>query len=328
MSIYIRRYTADDAEAWDKLVEESWNGTFLHTRRFLSYHGDRFQDASFVIEDENKRIVGVFPAAIDPAMKERIVSHPGITYGGVVHNGSLHGIRMIEVLKSICEACRQLGFQVLRYKAVPHIYHRIPASDDLYALSCLPARRYRCDLAATVDLANRPPLASRRRRSLGKAKHRGVCVGQGACYLEPFWAILEEHLYSRYGVAPVHELREIRFLQSLFPQNIECVVGTLDGAVVAGMVIFQTHQLAHCQYSAASQKGYEVCATDLVADHCIANAMAAGKRYFDFGVSTDREGTCFNEGLYQFKIEFGAGGVVYEFYEIALQTLSTNCEIL
>jgi hypothetical protein len=51
MSVAARHYAEQDAEAWDKLVVESWNGTFLHQRRFLSYHGDRFQDLSLIIED-------------------------------------------------------------------------------------------------------------------------------------------------------------------------------------------------------------------------------------------------------------------------------------
>ena len=55
----------------------------------LAYHGERFQDFSLVIEDGNRRVVGVFPAAIDPEMEARIVSHPGITYGGIVHDGAL-----------------------------------------------------------------------------------------------------------------------------------------------------------------------------------------------------------------------------------------------
>ncbi len=156
MSVAVRRYTEQDAEAWDKLVVESWNGTFLHQRRFLSYHGDRFQDLSLIIEDGKGHIVGVFPAALDPVQEDVLMSHPGLTYGGVVHSGFLRGALMLEVLHAVAESYRAIGLRLLQYKAVPYIYHKAPATDDLYALFCLEAVRYRCDLSAAVDLTLRP----------------------------------------------------------------------------------------------------------------------------------------------------------------------------
>ena len=308
----------EDANDWDKLVDNSWNGTFLHTRRFLAYHGERFQDFSLVIEDGNRRVVGVFPAAIDPEMEARIVSHPGITYGGIVHDGALRGENMLDALHSICDIYRASGYHVIRYKTIPHIYHRVPASDDLYALFRLSARRYRCDLSATVDLANRPALAERRQRGLRKAQQGGVTIHEGTNYLEHFWPILEDNLISRHKVQPVHSLREIISLSSVFSRNIECIVGLANGQVIAGIILFQTHLVSHSQYSAANAEGRKMSAMDLATGHCLAKAQAARQRYFDFGVSTEHNGTFLNEGLYQFKTEFGAGGVAYEFYEIPL----------
>ena len=42
-------YKSDMESRWDRFVmEESVNGTFLQTRKFLNYHPEgRFQDASF-----------------------------------------------------------------------------------------------------------------------------------------------------------------------------------------------------------------------------------------------------------------------------------------
>jgi hypothetical protein len=84
----IRSYGPEDASSWNELVERASNGTFLHTRTFISYHGDRFRDRSLILENRRKRIVGVFPAAEAPADPEMVISHPGLTYGGIVHDGS------------------------------------------------------------------------------------------------------------------------------------------------------------------------------------------------------------------------------------------------
>src|SRR5215210_5699914 len=116
MSVTVRRYENQYAETWDELVTESWNGTFLHKRRFLSYHGERFQDLSVLLEDYRGRIVGVFPAALGHTSEDFAVSHPGLTYGGVVHKGSLQGAAMLEALRAIAKEYQILGLRSLRYK--------------------------------------------------------------------------------------------------------------------------------------------------------------------------------------------------------------------
>src|SRR5919197_1305542 len=90
-AVCARSFSPADAEAWDQLVQRSINGTFLHSRRFLSYHGDRFRDRSVIFTIGSSLIVGVLPAALDPADEETVVSHPGATYGGIVHDGTLQG---------------------------------------------------------------------------------------------------------------------------------------------------------------------------------------------------------------------------------------------
>lgn len=314
----VRRYVDADGAAWDGLVAGSWNGTFLHSRRFLSYHGDRFRDASLVIEDGKGRPVGVFPAAIDPADERRVVSHPGISYGGVVHEGALQGAEMIAAMRQMVDLYRDEGVEVLRYKATPYVYHRVPSGDDLYALFRLGANRYRSDLAAVIDVAARPEPSSRRRRGLRKAEERGVRVATGPDHLAPVWEVLTETLASRHDARPVHTLAEIELLRSRFPEAIDCAVGTLDGRVVAGVVSFRTPLTVHAQYIGSSEAGREAAALDSIFRHEVERCVAEGTRYFSFGTSTEAEGTVLNEGLYRFKTEFGAGGVTHDFFELPL----------
>ena len=44
-----------DFEAWNKLVSESKNGTFLFDRNFMDYHKHKFQDFSLMIYNEKKQ---------------------------------------------------------------------------------------------------------------------------------------------------------------------------------------------------------------------------------------------------------------------------------
>jgi hypothetical protein len=313
-----RPYTPRDGEAWDDLVAASWNGTFLHSRPYLSYAIDRFADASLVVDAGDNRIVGVFPAAVHASDPMMIESHPAVGYGGLVHGGSLRGKRMIEALEAIAERYYHDGKHALRYKPVPSIYHRVPAADDLYALFRLGATRSRCDLASVIDLARQPAISKRRARSLRKAERSGLRLASGPEQLEQLWSVLTERLAGKYQTEPLHSLLEMTRLQSLFPDRIECVVGLLEGRIVAGVVLFRTGNVDHSQYIGADDRGYKASALDLVFTRCIDESVGRGTRYFSFGNSTLYGGRVFNESLYQFKSEFGAGAVVHECYDLPL----------
>lgn len=301
---------------WDDWCAGAVNATLLHTRQFLSYHGDRFRDLSVFIY-EGEKLVGILPAAVSPADATLVVSHPGATYGGVVHDGRLTGERMLAALEAISAFYRSLGFVRLLYKALPHLYHTVPAQDDLYALFRLDARRVRCDLSSTIDLQNRRPLSERRRRSLKKAV-KSVEISGDMALLPQLWSVLQGNLERKHGARPVHSLEEITLLSQRFAQEIQIRCAVLDGAVVAGVLLFLSANVWHAQYIASSEAGYAVSALDAVFDAVIGEAGTQGARYFDFGISNEDGGRVLNEGLYGFKSEFGGGGMVHEFYELTL----------
>jgi lipid II:glycine glycyltransferase (peptidoglycan interpeptide bridge formation enzyme) len=87
---------------------------------------------------------------------------------------------------------------------------------------------------------------------------------------------------------------------------------------VAGVLLFEMERVSHAQYTASTEAGRDVGALDALFEAAIARASAAGRRFFDFGVSSEAGGGALNQGLYAFKAGFGAAGVVHDFYEIAL----------
>ncbi len=315
----ITLFESQASDAWDQFVLKASNATFLHERQFLSYHGNRFEDKSLLIENSRNELVGVFPAAVAPQSSECIVSHPGATFGGIVSDGKLRGRACVEAITAIARYYCDQGYTRLLYKAVPHIYHQHPFQDDLYALFLLNARRTRCDLSASIDLVNRGRASEQRRRSLNKAKKAGVRVEFGIANLGCFWTVLQRNLEQKHGVAPVHTFEEMSFLANRFADSIEIVVGVMKSEVVAGIVLFDSLRVSHAQYIASNDIGYECSALDAVFDAAIRRAQEKGKRFFDFGISNEQEGRFLNEGLYQFKAGFGAGGVLHEFFELDLR---------
>ena len=313
-----RFYRAGDAPRWDEFCAHSYCSTFLHTRRFLSYHGERFQDRSIVIEHAGDW-VGVMPAALEAENAHVVVSHPGSTFGGIVQQGGLRGSAMLDGLRAIRLLLCDAGLERLRYKAVPYIYHRSPAQDDLYGLSRLGAWRYRCDLTTCIDVPSRLPISTRRRRSLKRASASALSIASGRDHLPALWPVVEQNLAERHGVRPTHSLQEMTELTSRFPEEISIFVSKLDGEIVAGIVLFTSARVVHAQYIASTQRGMEVSALDALLDASINKAAAGGIRYFDFGISTEAQGTALNDGLYRFKSEFGGSGIVHEFYELDLR---------
>lgn len=316
MTITLEQFAPYLNQEWDKFCEEvAVNATFLHTRVFLSHHGDRFKDESLVVR-KNGKIVALLPAAISPVNSKIIVSHPGLTYGGLVHGSALKGVLLVEVLGQIKEYFAQKGFSSLEYRAIPYIYSKGPIQDDLHALFILGSLKIKCNLASVIDLSSNINVSSRRIRSLKKAQ-KSVIVSNDQALMEKLWEVVLDNLNRKFEVKPVHALEELLDLKEKFPSNIICKVGLIDGKVEAGVVVFKCKNLFHAQYIASSEVGYCHSALDAVFEDLIKDAIVERMSYFDFGTSNEADGRL-NEGLYNYKSEYGAGGVAYEHYRLPL----------
>lgn len=278
----------------------------------MDYHSDRFEDCSFLASRDGK-LIALFPAN---RSGDTVHSHGGLTYGGVVLGAEARLPSVIETLSAIVGCLRTLGVSKLVYKTIPWIYHTAPAEEDRYWLFLNNATRSRCDVLSVVDL--QAPLAyqSRRSRSVTKAEKRGLTVSETDDY-ESFWRILSENLADRYGLQPVHTIAEIRLLAQRFPSEIR-LHGVYDsGTMIAGAVVFLTTNVCHVQYNAANKEGKEAGAQDLLL-HRLLSSPHNSRRYFDFGVSTERQGTYLNAGLIDYKEGFGARTVAHDFFTMDL----------
>ena len=312
----VESYTDADYEAWDTFCAECHNATLLSTRGFLSYHGDRFEDCSVLIKDGEK-LLGVFPAAISLSDKSIVVSHPGITYGGLIHAGALRGSKMVEALQHLKSYYRELGLEKLHYKVVPHIYTSRPSQDDLYALFVENGERFRCDLSCSINLNNRPNPSSRRKRGLKKAL-KFVTISTDFSNLSGLHNVIVNNLEDKHDSSPVHSLSELELLVSRFPDEISICCALIDGVVEAGVIFFKSSMVWHAQYIGSSAQGYKVTALDAVFESSINDARDSGVHYFDFGTSNEEGGRVLNAGLYGFKSEFGGSGIVHEYYQVDL----------
>jgi hypothetical protein len=127
----------------------------------------------------------------------------------------------------------------------------------------------------------------------------------------------QAHLLRKCGKQPVHTAAEICLLADHFPENIKLFASYKKSAMVGGVIIYESREVAHAQYIAATDEGKEAGALDLILDYLINNYYQA-KKYFDFGISTDHAGQYLDVGLAANKESYGARTTVYDFYEINL----------
>jgi hypothetical protein len=307
------RYEPSYRSVWDDFIRNSKNGVFLFHRDYMEYHRDRFEDFSILFFD-NGKLIAVMPAN---RSGEVLHSHGGLTFGGIVSGCRMHTALMLEVFDTLREYAGAQSLKKIIYKAVPYIYHRLPAQEDLYALYRCNAKLVRRDVTSCIRSSDRPRFDELRRRKIRKAKSEGVRVTRSYDF-RTFVAILADVLQSKYGVKPTHTADEISLLAGRFPDNIKLHAAHVGGAMVAGVVIFESDNVAHAQYIAANEDGRRLGATDLVFDSLI-NELYPDKEYFDFGISTEDAGRFLNEGLVHYKESFRARSVVHDFYEMVLK---------
>lgn len=310
--ISVRTYTAVDAGTWNAFVAASKNGTFLHDRAFMEYHADRFEDCSLMFESDGK-LVAVLPANRDGNV---LVSHGGLTYGGFLTGVGMTAERMLEVVAALGDWMLRNALTSLIYKPVPHVFHRFPAEEDLYALQRAGARLSRSDLSSVVDLRRRIPFNTLRKRGVKKARKAGLSCAETEDFAA-YWDMLAERLQERHDTRPTHSLEEIRLLQSRFPEKLRLFACHADAEggpeMVAGIVIFDMGHAVHAQYIASSERGRALGALDLLV-HELLEIIFADRDWFSFGISTTDAGRELNVGLARQKEMFGGRAVVFTHY--------------
>lgn len=309
----IIKYTADRQAEWNLFVAESRQGTFLIDRRYMDYHKERFADCSLMFYLDGN-LYAMLPANV---VDGTLYSHQGLTYGGLLTGIDATAANTVKLFEELMEWCRGNGIAKIVYKAVPWIYHKVPAEEDLYALfhSCNAGLVARDISSALID-GRHPKWHRDRRYNAKKAMRNGIEVEQSDDF-EGFWQVLGDNLMNKYGVRPVHSLEEMRLLKSRFPRNIVLYTAIKDGELLGGTVIYLTAQVAHAQYISATPLGKKLGAIDAIYD-MILNFGFIDCEYFDFGKSTEDYGHYLNENLIHQKEGFGGRGVCYDTYEITL----------
>ncbi|AZQ64412.1 GNAT family N-acetyltransferase [Flammeovirga pectinis] len=307
----IKRYSEDDKDRWNNFNERCVQQHFFFNRNYMDYHKERFSDFSLIIEDKNKNILALFPANLSD---NKIYSHQGLTFGGLLYLPRTFVQKVIDILSSIEAFYTTFYIEKIIYKAIPHIYKVEQAEEDLYALFKNGWKLVRRDFSSLI-VSTKEWIPDRSRLKNNKIAIKNNIELKESTDLLSFWNLLSNNLQARHGVNPTHTFEEMQLLSEYFSNNIKLIGAFSNNKMLAGAVIFLTDHVMKIQYSVNSDKGRKIKALDALFTELIKMNQTD---FLDFGHSCESNGSYLNEGLARFKYNFNAEGLVFDTYEKSL----------
>ena len=319
VELKIKSYDRSCREKWDDFVmNHSVNGTFLQTRNFLDYHGDRFEDASIIIYKGNDTTVAVVPAcAIAENGKKIFSAHQGSTFGGIVIAEEFYNIGHVETVvnvledyliqneyKEVCLKCTSDFFAKRNGNLLYYfLFQKGYTSYDEISFY-VDFGQYNADIASNFN-------AGRRRDYKYSLKNALIFRRlETADEIKKFYDILCGNLL-KFDAKPIHSLGEIMdFWESRLKDIVE-FYGVFQGErMIAGSMMFvfdnfDGNSVFHTQYLAADQGCLKMYPMNFMDYNLIKTARDRGFRYISFGTSTLEHGKVLNKPLAEFKEGFG-----------------------
>lgn len=289
----------------------------------MEYHYDRFEDFSLMVFKDGKLM------ALLPANKVglEIHSHQGLSYGGLILHKSSKFRDVLQYFSAILILLNTQEISTLHIKLMPRIYQSLPSDELSYLLFILKAELKKKDVLSVIEMDKSVTISPNRMEGVKRGKKHQLIIKEETNF-EVFWnEILSLNLEQKHGVSPVHSLIEIEKLKQLFPEHIRQFNVYHNDKLVAGTTIFESQNVAHCQYISGDKNKNALGSLDFLHHHLITKVFK-DKRYFDFGSSNEDNGMKINEGLQYWKEGFGARTIIHEFYSIKTENANLLMDVL
>jgi len=309
----IVKYNSSYLKKWNQFVAESKNGTFLLDRNFIEYHSDRFEDFSLMIYNNSDVLKALLPLSIHD---NEVISHGGLTYGGFIIQHNLNTADMLEIFESVIKFIKDNEIVTLSYKAIPHIYHLRPSEEDLYGLFRNGFKLVRRDVSSSINMRT-TKIKGQKQNGYKKAIREGLEL-QETVDCSDILTIVNRSLLEKYGVNSVHTSVEMNLLKNKFKKNILFFNLIINQNVEGGMILFIDNNVVHAQYITTTYIAKRCRGLDFIIVSII-EMFKDDYEWFDFGTSTEKNGSYLNTGLIKSKEEFGLSAICYDTYKLVLQ---------
>lgn len=319
----VQRYTSANEKEWNDFVATSKNATFLFRRNFMDYHQDRFEDYSLMVY-KSEKLIALLPAN---KVENELHSHQGLTYGGLLLNQVVKFPVVLNSFQVVLQFLREENIQKLHLKLLPKIYHKLPSDEMNYMLFILDGTLTKKETLSVIEQGRKFKIGANRLEGVIRGQKHQLIIKEESTFDE-FWnSILSVNLDQKFSTTPVHSLQEIETLKLKFPKNIRQFNVYHNTKLVAGTTIFESENVAHCQYISANADKNFLGSLDFLHHHLITTVFK-DKLYYDFGSSNEDNGRKINQGLHFWKEGFGARTVVQELYSIKTENSKLLNDVL
>lgn len=279
----------------ETLIDEHDENVLFSRQYFLDYHAQRFSDQSVLYEIGEQLVY--FPAA---KLEGGIVSHPGVTYGGLVVSGKVTPELIRDIYKNIEQSYADIGITDITIKLAPKGFKNLDTDCEAWALNSLGFEAFRLDLWNVVDV-NERKFSTQHKRNVAKFKKSNLQIIENWAYNEKFYEILVENLASRHSTKPVHTLMELQNLKNRLGDRLKLLVAVDDASNMhGGIIVFQVKEkIFHAQYIASSTHGKLNGAVNSIFDNFINNYCKTSKLSYGGSLVNDN----YNYNLYRHKLQ-------------------------
>lgn len=293
----IKKYN-NNIEEWDNFVNNCWNGTIYHTRKFINYHPvNKFEDESIMIYDKNK-LICVIPVCKN---NDKYFSYKGSTYGGPVIEYKYMNIKK---LTNLINLIFNYYDNKLEMRIANDIYFNYSQSSLIYLLQN--KLNIKMELSWYITYFDINKIKNKdNKRTLSLINNYNVYITENKNDFILFYNILENTLKTRHNTTPTHSLDELLYLKNIFPNELKLCIVKQNNIILSGILFIKVNNNNY--YTIYITKNYKI---NNISQSILSGSILYIIQYFmntikpallDFGISTENRGELLNIGLSEFK---------------------------
>lgn len=315
MGFEIIQYDNGYREKWDRFVEnESMNGTFLQTRKFIDYHPkDRFNDCSVLVLKGKQIVACILACVVLNEENTTFFSHKGTSFGGLIISRNIYNASAIsELMDKLEEYFYNKDYKKIILKMTPSIFAREKVEMLDYFLFqrgyseydelnyFLELKNYKKDILQRFSASKRRDYRYSLKYDLEFKKLNEF--GE----IKEFYEVLISNL-EKLGLSCIHSLDDLIDIKfNRFNEEVEFYGVFWEGRMIAGSMTFCFYKkIMHTQYLASDKDYLKYYPMDYLIYNLIEVAIRNNMQYFTFGICTENQGKYLNMGLSRFKEGFG-----------------------